>query len=33
MNNGTEEVVPDGVAVSLENPFTAAPDEAEPAGR
>ncbi len=33
MNNGTEEVIPAGVTVSLENPFTAAPGEVEPAGR
>ena len=33
MNNGTEEVIPAGVTVSLENPFTAAQDEVEPAGR
>ena len=33
MNNGTEKGTREGVTVSLENPFTAAPVEAEPAGR
>ena len=33
MNNGTEKGTREGVTVSLENPFTAAPVETEPAGR
>ena len=33
MNNGTEKGAREGVTVSLENPFTAAPVETEPAGR
>ena len=33
MNNGTEKRTREGVTVSLENPFTAAPVETEPAGR
>ena len=33
MNNGTEKGTREGVTVSLENPFTAAPVETDPAGR
>ena len=33
MNNGTEKRTREGVTVSLENPFTAAPVETDPAGR
>ena len=33
MNNGTEKGAREGVTVSLENPFTAAPVETDPAGR
>ena len=33
MNNGTEKGAREGVTVSLENPFTPAPVETEPAGR